>query len=120
MGGNDLTLELSSEQIFNEMKNLLDKIWLKFPEVKIVVLSIKPSLERIKDIRKIKKINYLMLEETKNNKNLIQVDFYNKLLINEKVNKKLFLQDGLHLNRYGYEVLIKELKQLFKKHLISK
>ena len=56
MGGNDLTLELSSEQIFNEMKNLLDKIWLKFPEVKIVVLSIKPSLERIKDIRKIKKI----------------------------------------------------------------
>lgn len=120
MGGNDLTLELSSEQIFNEMKNLLDKIWLKFPDVKIVALSIKPSLERIKDIRKIKKINYLMLEETKNNKNLIQVDFYNKLLINEKVNKKLFLQDGLHLNRYGYEVLIKELKQLFKKHLISK
>jgi lysophospholipase L1-like esterase len=80
-----------------------------------VNLSIKPSFERIKDIEKIEEINNLIELESKKNKNLIQLDFYNELMSGNKINSNFYLQDGLHLNNKGYQVIIKKLKKLLKK-----
>ena len=94
---------------------LFKKVNKNFPNTLIINLSIKPSFERIKDIDKIEEINSLIKVESKNNNNLIQLDFYNELMSGNKINSNFYLQDGLHLNNKGYQVIIKKLKKLLKK-----
>ena len=114
LGGNDLTLNYSSEKISQKIIEFFKKITERFPNTSIINLSIKPSFERIKDIEKIEKINSLIKTESKTNNKLIQLEFYNELMIGNKINSDFYLQDGLHLNTKGYEIIIKKLKQLLK------
>ena len=37
------------------------------------------------------------------------------LMSGNKINSNFYLQDGLHLNNKGYQVIIKKLKKLLKK-----
>ena len=115
LGGNDLTLGYSAKKISLKIIDFFKKVNKKFPSTLIVNLSIKPSFERIKDIEKIEEINNLIELESKKNKNLIQLDFYNELMSGNKINSNFYLQDGLHLNNKGYQVIIKKLKKLLKK-----
>ena len=48
------------------------------------------------------------------NNKLIQLDFYHELMRGNKINSDFYLQDGLHLNNKGYQILIKKLKELIK------
>ena len=114
LGGNDLTLNYSAEKISQKIIEFFKKITERFPNTSIINLSIKPSFERIKDIEKIEKINSLIKTESKTNNKLIQLEFYNELMIGNKINSDFYLQDGLHLNTKGYEIIIKKLKQLLK------
>ena len=114
LGGNDLTLNYSAEKISQKIIEFFKKITERFPNTSIINLSIKPSFERIKDIEKIEKINSLINTESKTNNKLIQLEIYNELMIENKINSDLYLQDGLHLNTKGYEIIIKKLKQLLK------
>ena len=68
----------------------------------------------MKDIEKIEKINSLIKTESKTNNKLIQLEFYNELMKEKKINSNFYLKDGLHLNTKGYEIIIKKLKQLLK------
>ena len=115
LGGNDLTLGYSANKISLKIIDFFKKVNKKFPNTLIVNLSIKPSFERIKDIEKIEEINTLIGLESKKNKKLIQLDFYNELMSGNKINSNFYLQDGLHLNNKGYQVIIKKLKKLLKK-----
>ena len=115
LGGNDLTLNYSAEKISQKIIEFFKKITERFPNTSIINLSIKPSFERIKDIEKIEKINSLIKAESKTNNKLIQLEFYNELMIENKINSDFYLQDGLHLNTKGYEIIIKKLKLLLKK-----
>ena len=115
LGGNDLTLGYSAKKISLKIIDFFKKVNKKFPNTLIINLSIKPSFERIKDIEKIEEINNLIELESKMNKNLIQLDFYNELMSGNKINSNFYLQDGLHLNNKGYQVIIKKLKKLLKK-----
>ena len=74
-------------------------------------MSIKPSFERITKIHEIKKINLLMQQFCDVNKQVAYVDFYNKLLKRGEPNSSFFLQDGLHLNDKGYDIIEKELSK---------
>ena len=115
LGGNDLTLNYSAEKISQKVIEFFKKIIERFPNTSIINLSIKPSFERIKDIEKIEKINNLIKSESKTNNKLIQLEFYNDLMKEKKINSNFYLKDGLHLNTKGYEIIIKKLKQLLKK-----
>ena len=46
-----------------------------------------------------------MREESISNNNFNQLDFFDKFFKNGKLSKKYFLQDGLHLNDNGYQIL---------------
>ena len=54
----------------------------------------------------IKQINYGM-QGFRNINYLNQVDLFKELMTNGNIDKKYFLQDGLHLNKQGYLVLNK-------------
>ena len=114
LGGNDLTLGYSAKKISLKIIDFFEKVNKKFPDSLIINLSIKPSFERIKDIEKIEKINSLIKAESKANNNLIQLDFYNDLMSVNKINSDFYLQDGLHLNNKGYQIIIKRLKKLLE------
>ena len=94
--------------------DFFEKVNTKFPNTLIINLSIKPSFERIKDTEKIEEINRLIKAESKVNNKLIQLDFYHELMRGNKINSDFYLQDGLHLNNKGYQILIKKLKELIK------
>ena len=113
LGGNDLSLDLSVKQIFNDIRSLILKIHRKFPEAIILNLCIKPSLERAHQLQKIATINRMMMEESQKLFYLKQIDFYHTLLNDGKVDPQYFLQDGLHLNKKGYKILRNALKPHF-------
>ena len=114
MGGNDLTLGYSAEKIVEKIKNFLELVFKNYPNIKIINMSIKPSFERINDIKKIEKINSLMTAESSRNKSLIQLNFYEKIINKGVINQSLYLRDGLHFNDLGYKILVNEVKLALK------
>ena len=108
LGGNDLTLGYSAEKVVKKIKKFLELVFKNYPNIKIINMSIKPSFERINDIKKIEKINSLMTAESSRNKNLIQLNFYEKIINKGVINQSLYLRDGLHFNDLGYKILVNE------------
>ena len=114
LGGNDLTLGYSAEKIVKKIRKFLELVFKNYPNIKIINMSIKPSFERINDIKKIEKINSLMTAESSRNKNLIQLNFYEKIINKGVINQSLYLRDGLHFNDLGYKILVNEVKLALK------
>ena len=114
LGGNDLTLGYSAEKIVKKIKKFLELVFKNYPNIKIINMSIKPSFERINDIKKIEKINSLMTAESSRNKSLIQLNFYEKIINKGVINQSLYLRDGLHFNDLGYKILVNEVKLALK------
>ncbi len=107
LGGNDLSLNYNANKIVEMIRALIFRIHEKFPESKIINIGIKPSFERQKDLEVIKQINFRMRKFSNNITYLNQVDLFEELMTNGNIDKKYFLQDGLHLNKQGYIVLNK-------------
>lgn len=114
LGGNDLSLGYSAEKIVKKIRKFLELVFKNYPNIKIINMSIKPSFERINDIKKIEKINSLMTAESSRNKNLIQLNFYEKIINKGVINQSLYLRDGLHFNDLGYKILVNEVKLALK------
>ena len=114
LGGNDLTLGYSAEKVVKKIKKFLELVFKNYPNIKIINMSIKPSFERINDIKKIEKINSLMTAESSRNKGLIQLNFYEKIINKGVINQSLYLRDGLHFNDLGYKILVNEVKLALK------
>ena len=114
LGGNDLNLSLSPEEIIFKIKKFVQKINKKYPNTNIGYITIKPSVERKNKLSDIKKINKGVKLIANDFPNLVYIDVYNKLLDKGKVTSKFLLQDGLHLNKEGYKVLTRAVKEKIK------
>ena len=114
LGGNDLNLSLSPEEIIFKIKKFVQKINKKYPNTNIGYITIKPSVERKNKLSDIKKINKGVKLIANDLPNLVYIDVYNKLLDKGKVTSKFLLQDGLHLNKEGYKVLTRAVKEKIK------
>ena len=114
LGGNDLNLSLSPEKVIFKIKKFVEKINEKYPNTNIGYITIKPSVERKNKLSDIKKINKGVKLIANDFPNLVYIDVYNKLLDKGKVTSKFLLQDGLHLNKEGYKVLTRAVKEKIK------
>ena len=114
LGGNDLNLSLSPDEVIFKIKKFVEKINKKYPNTNIGYITIKPSVERKKKLSDIKKINKGIKLIANDFPNLVYIDVYNKLLDKGKVTSKFLLQDGLHLNKEGYKVLTRAVKEKIK------
>ena len=114
LGGNDLNLSLSPEEVIFKIKKFVEKINEKYPNTNIGYITIKPSVERKNKLSDIKKINKGVKLIANDFPNLVYIDVYNKLLVKGKVTSKFLLQDGLHLNKEGYKVLTRAVKEKIK------
>ena len=109
LGGNDLTLGLSASEIVAQIRVFVQRIHQKFPSTTIFNVSLKPSFERQELLEVIQQINQGMLELSMQLSYLQQVKFYEFLIDqNQQIRTDVLLQDGLHLNSLGYQILKKQ------------
>ena len=111
-GENDLSQGLPVQQVFNDFRMLVEKVRNTFPKVKITVISIKPSPSRATLSGKFQELNAMY------NKYMVSIEggtildlYYPMLTSIGHIKSDLYLSDGLHLNRKGYEIWSYELKK---------
>ncbi|MDC3079464.1 GDSL-type esterase/lipase family protein [Flavobacteriaceae bacterium] len=119
LGGNDLTLGLSASEIVEQIQVFVQRIHIKFPSTTIFNVSLKPSFERQELLEVIQQINQGMLELSMQFYYLHQVKLYEALIDqNQQIRSDVLLQDGLHLNEQGYQILKAQIDKALKNHLL--
>jgi lysophospholipase L1-like esterase len=109
-GDNDISFKKKPRKIVETFKTIAHKIHAKDPTTQIVLISPKPSIARWRLRRRYKRLNRKLKKWAETNPNLNFVDVWGIMLNNRKVNKDLFVEDGLHMNTLGYELWYKALK----------
>ncbi|MGB2370199.1 MAG: GDSL-type esterase/lipase family protein [Flavobacteriaceae bacterium] len=118
LGGNDLSLGLSAREITDKIQTFIEMVHQKFPSTIIFNISIKPSFERQDLLEVIQQINKGVLDLSMQFSHLHQIKLYEALLNeNEQIRSDVLLQDGLHLNKLGYEILKSQVDKALKKHV---
>jgi len=105
----DVEMGKSPSVVMNDFSALVSKIKKDFPETKILLLSMKPTLIDDflgKDIGKNKKItNHELLTFSQHNDNVYYVDLATPMLDSEgDLRSDIFIADGMHLNVTGYKL----------------
>jgi len=111
-GENDLSQGLPVQQVFNDFRMLVEKVRNTFPKVKITVISIKPSPSRTTLSGKFQELNAMYKKYMVSIEGGTILDLYYPMLTSiGHIKSDLYLSDGLHLNRKGYEIWSYELKK---------
>jgi lysophospholipase L1-like esterase len=118
LGGNDLSLGLSAREIIDQIRAFIEMVHRKFPSAIIFNISIKPSFERQELLELIQQINQGVLEISMQSPYFHQIKLYEALIDqNHQIRSDVLLQDGLHLNKLGYEILKSQVNKAFEKRL---
>jgi lysophospholipase L1-like esterase len=110
-GDNDLAAGKTPERVRDDLRAFAKLVHDKSPKVRIIFISIKPSLLRWSLIDRIRKANALVEAECKKDERLVYLDIVTPMLgADGKPRRELFRPDGLHLNAKGYELWAERLK----------
>ena len=114
IGTNDVNQNKSAEDIYDNIEKIVEEIQIHLPRARIIVLSILPSAETwsLDDSNdKRVKIND-MLKKQYHKSDVQYIDLYS-ILKEEDSNKinKDYTTDGLHLNKNGYALISKKIKE---------
>ncbi len=115
IGTNDVSREISADDIFYNIKRIINMTKEQSPDTKIYVESVYPVNNNMEKAGKrtndvIKDINE-KLEEYCNQNNIIYINMYDELTDSEGYLDQQYTVDGLHLNDKGYEVVTSKLKK---------
>jgi lysophospholipase L1-like esterase len=114
-GDNDIASGKKPQQILEEFQAFVAKIRGAMPDVPIDFISIKPSLKRWKLVDQIKEANSLIEKWAKDQKNVGYIDCFTPMLGTDgKPRTELFVADGLHMTRKGYELWTSIIKPLLE------
>ncbi|CAN5722775.1 SGNH/GDSL hydrolase family protein [soil metagenome] len=104
-GDNDIQSGKSPEQVAEDFQSFVGVVREGLPAVKILFLSIKPSLSRWSKIELIREANRLVETICVDDQQLEYVDLDQPMLGPDGMPRaELFVADGLHLSPQGYEV----------------
>lgn len=104
-GDNDISSGKSPEQVFEDTKSFFALIHEALPDTRIAYVAIKPSLARWRLVEKMRAANALIRAHTETDARLEFVDIDTPMLGDDgKPREELFIQDGLHLSREGYDL----------------
>ena len=119
----DIEQGKSPKESADVFKELANKIKIDFPKTSILLLSMKPAMVDDfigKDIRKNKMIaNKQLLDYSIKEKNIHFIDLASPMLKPDgKLKTEIFIEDGMHLNKLGYNIwnpiIRNEIKELTK------
>ena len=104
-GDNDIAKGMTPERVAADFREFVEKVRKGLPEVAIDYISIKPSLARWGLVEKMRQANGLTEAYAKETKGVGYIDVFGPMLGEEgKPRRELFVADGLHLSRKGYEL----------------
>lgn len=104
-GDNDLQDGRTPQAVLADFKALTKKVHASLPQTRVLFISIKPSVARWTLIASIREANALVRAYTTTDKRLGYVDIEPAMLgANGKPRPELFIADGLHLSRAGYDI----------------
>jgi lysophospholipase L1-like esterase len=104
-GDNDIYGGATSEQVAISFEQFVRIVRARLPEVRIVFIGIKPSLQRWDVIERTRLANALIRAYAGHDDNVAFVDVDHAMLgWDERPRPELFVADGLHLTPAGYEL----------------
>ena len=112
-GDNDITATFLTPDITLKMFKLFVRLSERYlPDTKIYFLSIKPSPARVKFTDKMLITNMLIKEECAKNINLEYINITDTMYdYDGEINANLFAKDMLHMNKEGYKIWTKIIKE---------
>jgi lysophospholipase L1-like esterase len=107
-GDNDLANGRTPAQVRDDFEAFVKRVRRDLPKVRIAFISIKPSLAREGLLDEMRDANARVRAYTEREEGLVYVDVFTPMLTKDgRPRPELFLEDGLHLNRTGYELWTK-------------
>jgi sugar phosphate isomerase/epimerase/lysophospholipase L1-like esterase len=104
-GDNDISSGIAPEEIIRTAGILVERIRQKLPESVICFISAKPSLARWELRDAYLALNAQLKEFAAGNRDVFYLDVWTRALDEHGTPRKdIFLADGLHLNRAGYDI----------------
>lgn len=104
-GDNDSAAGVSKELFKQTLESFIKKVHTALPEVRIYLISVKPSESRIKLKPLMQKYNAIMKKAAESNPLISYIDVFNPMLDESgKPLPHIFLKDKLHMNRDGYMI----------------
>lgn len=115
-GDNDINAKKSNEEVIQKANELLTLIRAKLPKkTKVVFISAKPSIAREALRPQYEAFNAAFKAWTKKNK-IGYVDVWTPMLNPDgTLMRDLFIEDGLHMNKKGYDIWGKVLAHYIRK-----
>lgn len=103
-GDNDIAKGKSPERVFADFAEFVAILTKELPNAQIHYVAVKPSIKRWNLIDKIRFTNQLIEAYCETHERLHFVDISSGMLMEDgKPNPDMFVKDGLHLNKLGYE-----------------
>jgi lysophospholipase L1-like esterase len=104
-GDNDINDKKKPAKVLKEAKQLAGKIQNDLPGTRIVFISPKPSIARVQLKNSYITFNKKLKKYCEKNSKLEFADVWYPMLDNKgNVFKDVFLEDGLHMNKKGYDI----------------
>jgi lysophospholipase L1-like esterase len=104
-GDNDLNDKKKPAKVLKEAKQLSEKIQKDLPDTHLVFISPKPSIARVHLKNKYITFNNKLERFCNRKKNVDFANVWTPMLDKQgNVFKDIFLEDGLHINKKGYDI----------------
>ncbi len=114
-GDNDIASNKKTRTIINEVKELTAKIKCDLPGTKIIFISPKPSIARVHLKNEYIRFNKKLKNYCNRQENVQYADVWSPMLDKKgNVFKDIFIEDGLHMNKKGYDIWGKVIGEILK------
>jgi len=111
-GDNDIAGDKKPSKIFKQAKELVKKIKTDLPQTKIIFIAAKPSIARWNLKKDYNKLNKKLDKFCTKQDNVEFADVW-KIMLDENGNvyTDIFIEDGLHMNKKGYDLWAKMMSE---------
>ena len=111
-GTNDLTALKTPEETINDFKKFLGLVRNEFGNIKVYIIGIKPTVDRIYLDEEERIFNSSIKLLASDDAYLEYINIWDPMLNQDGTRMpELFIEDGLHMNEKGYEVWTKKVRE---------
>ena len=115
-GTNDLTALKTPEETVHDFKKFLSLVRNEFGNIKVYVIGIKPTVDRLYLDKEERIFNSLVSSLASDDAYLEYINIWDPMLNQDGSRMpELFIEDGLHMNEKGYEVWTKQVRKSLSK-----
>ena len=115
-GTNDLTALKTPKEALNDLNKFLSLVKNEIGDIKVYVIGIKPSISRLYLEEEEKAFNHLVKLLAAEDTYVEYIDVWNSMLSEDGSRMPdLYIEDGLHMNKKGYEVWTKLVRKSLSK-----